>query len=86
MYLPTSSGKTLLFLGIVGSINGRGVFVSKYIGRLIATLLPLRWRILAVNVLEDKLEIIAFLSSGRYTREAGMWVCDLVRQKQTVTC
>jgi hypothetical protein len=85
MDLPTSSGKIPLFLGIVGSINGRGVLVSKYIGRLIATLLPLRWRILAVNVLEDKLESVC-LGIGKCSREAGMRVCDLVRQKKTVTC
>jgi hypothetical protein len=63
-------------------MNGRGVLVSKYIGRLIATLLPLRWRILAVSVLEDKLESIVCLSIGRYakemTRAHGKRACGFV--------
>ena len=46
-----SSGYIFLSHGIVGSIKGRGVCKSKKIGRLMATLDPLRERIFAVSVL-----------------------------------
>lgn len=47
-----SSGHLLRSKGIVGSMNGRGVFESWYIGMFIATLAPLLLRMLAVRVLE----------------------------------
>ena len=47
-----SSGYIFLSHGIVGSIKGRGVCKSKKIGRLMATLDPLRERIFAVKVLD----------------------------------
>lgn len=57
--LPGSSGNTPRSLGIVGSIKGLGVLVSKYMGRLIATLDPLRFRIFAVRVLSVVFAIIS---------------------------
>jgi len=66
-------------------MKGRGVLVSKYIGRLIATLLPLRLRILAVNVLKSSNFMHEYKAvtriSKNYSRETSMWVYDFIWQE-----
>ena len=81
---PASSGYTSLSYGIVGSMNGWGVWVSTKMGRLIATLLPRRRRMLAVSVLRRLLVRHEIKRSGVNVRESNMWVGYLVWQKQAV--
>lgn len=62
---------------MVGSINGFGVFVSGNIGKLMATLDPLRRRIFAVSVLSDvDISVVAIGSVVEMTY--GNRACGLV--------
>lgn len=54
LVVPRSSGYKLRSYGIVGSTNGRGVFSSKNMGRLIATFDPRLDLMFAVNVLRKR--------------------------------
>jgi hypothetical protein len=50
--VPLSPGYRVLSHGIVGSMNGEGVLMSRKMGMLIATLAPRRDRMLPVKVLD----------------------------------
>lgn len=68
----------------MGSMNGWGVFSSKNIGRLMATLDPRRVRMFAVSVLY---KFVNLYDKKRWPsiRETCMRIGDLLGQEETVT-
>ncbi len=95
---PASSGNTSRCHGIVGSTKGRGVRLSMYIGRLMATFDPRRLLIFAVRVLEtawrmNRSLVIMLVSipvraeknhKQRNARKSSMGIGDLLWEKQAV--
>lgn len=76
---PESSGYKARSHGIDGSINGRGVLVSKKSGRFIATLAPLRHLMFVVRVLWWEIQKPMTKGESSYDeREAGVGICDFL--------